>query len=203
MHDQSNLITCVAGDPDTAELLVLQRCCWVSEAFANDTLDIPPLRETLDDIRDWVGSWTVLTMRDGPRLIAAVRGRLVGETWEIGRLMVAPDLSGQGIGRRLLAHIERLAPVDAAMFELFTGARSTRNIELYERAGYRVADSVAVTPGHITGAIVLRKPATSPSRMTDRGRTQTPSLLASDSVFACSVNTTSERKSSEGSFNQS
>lgn len=161
MHDQSNLVTGVAGDPDTAELMVLQRCCWVSEAFANETLDIPPLRETLDDIRDWVGSWTVLVMRDGPRLVAAVRGRLVGATWEIGRLMVAPDLTGRGIGRRLLAHIERLAPTDTTTFELFTGARSTRNIDLYERAGYRVVDSVDVPPGHITGAIVLRKPASS------------------------------------------
>lgn len=150
------VVDCTAAD--AAELLVLQRCCWVSEAIANDTLDIPPLHETLDDVRAWIGSWTVLTMRDGPRLVAAVRGRLVGETWEVGRLMVAPDLAGHGIGRRLLTQIERLAPDGATTFELFTGARSTRNIDLYERAGYRVVDSSAVPPGHITGAVVLRKP---------------------------------------------
>ncbi|ORM37903.1 GNAT family N-acetyltransferase [Williamsia sp. 1135] len=160
MHGQPNLVTDAANDGDTAELLVLQRCCWVAEAIANGTLDIPPLHETHDEVREWVRSWTVLTVRDGPRLVAAVRGRLVGGTWEIGRLMVAPDLAGQGIGRELLAHIERLAPTDTATFELFTGARSTRNINLYERAGYRMLDSSsAVPPGHIVGAIVLRKSA--------------------------------------------
>lgn len=124
MHEQLNLVTRVAGDPDTAELLVLQRCCWVSEAFANDTLDIPPLRETLDDIRDWVGSWTVLTMRDGPRLIAAVRGRLVGETWEIGRLMVAR--SGRSRDRTPIARSHRAS-----------SARRCRDIRtIHRRAEY-------------------------------------------------------------------
>ena len=36
---------------DAAELLVLQRCCWVEEALANQTLDIPALHESLDDQR--------------------------------------------------------------------------------------------------------------------------------------------------------
>ena len=40
-----------AGQDDAAELLVLQRCCWVDEAIANDTLDIGALHESLDDIR--------------------------------------------------------------------------------------------------------------------------------------------------------
>ena len=151
-------VTAVPTADDAPELLVLQRCCWVSEAIANDTLDIPPLHESLADVRAWIDEWTVLTVRDEPRLVAAVRGRLMGDTWEIGRLMVAPDLAGQGIGRRLLAQIERLAPAQATTFELFTGARSTRNIELYERAGYRIVDSSAVPPGHISGAVVLRKP---------------------------------------------
>ncbi|GGF15824.1 GNAT family N-acetyltransferase [Williamsia phyllosphaerae] len=154
----ADMVIADGTDEDAAELLVLQRCCWVSEAIANDTLDIPPLHESLDDVASWIRSWTVLTMRDGPRLVAAVRGRLIGETWEIGRLMVAPDLAGLGIGRRLLAQIERLAPTEAMTFELFTGARSGRNIDLYERSGYRVVDSSAVPPGHISGAVVLRKP---------------------------------------------
>ncbi len=158
MHDQSGLVIGVARDADAAELLVLQRCCWVAEAIANDTLDIPPLHESLADVRAWIGEWTVLTVRDGTRLVGAVRGRLVGDTWEIGRLMVAPDLAGRGLGRRLLEQAERLAPSETTTFELFTGARSARNIDLYERAGYRVVESSAVPPGHISGAVVLRKP---------------------------------------------
>ena len=37
-----------AGAADAAELLVLQRCCRVDEAIANDTLDVPALHESLD-----------------------------------------------------------------------------------------------------------------------------------------------------------
>ncbi|MGJ0118583.1 GNAT family N-acetyltransferase [Williamsia sp. MIQD14] len=96
-------------------------------------------------------------MRTGPRLIGAVRGRPVGDTWEIGRLMVAPDMAGQGLGRRLLEQIERAAPRTISRFELFTGARSVRNLDLYRRAGYEVVDTTSPT-GHISGAVTLRKP---------------------------------------------
>lgn len=30
-----------ATDEDAAEILVLQRCCWVSEAISNNSMDIP------------------------------------------------------------------------------------------------------------------------------------------------------------------
>ena len=47
-----------ASAVDAPELLVLQRCCWVDEAVANDTLDVPALHETLGDVRAWVDAWT-------------------------------------------------------------------------------------------------------------------------------------------------
>ncbi len=123
---------------DAAELLVLQRCCWMQEAMANDTLDIPALHETLGDVREWIAGWQVWTVRSQGRLVAAVRARAVDQAWEIGRLMVAPDLAGQGIGRWLLGHAERHAPSQTTSFALVTGARSARNIDLYRRAGYRI-----------------------------------------------------------------
>ncbi|MGZ8178313.1 GNAT family N-acetyltransferase [Williamsia sp. SKLECPSW1] len=143
----------VADESAAPELVVLQRCCWVQEAVANDTLDIPPLHETVDDVRRWFTDWTVLTVRDGPRLVGAVRGRLVGDTWEIGRLMVAPDAAGRGLGRRLLAEAERVAPLEARTLELFTGAGSDRNLAIYRRAGYRVVDDDEAP----TGVVVLRR----------------------------------------------
>ena len=120
---------------DAPEVLVLQRCCWVAEAIANDTLDIPPLREDLTAVRGWVGTGWLL--RDGPRLIGDVRGAVDGDVWRIGRLMVAPDRQGEGLGRRLLMHAETAAPAGIRRFALFTGRRSDRNLAMYERAGYR------------------------------------------------------------------
>jgi tRNA (guanine37-N1)-methyltransferase len=126
-----------ARQEDAAELLVLQRCCWVDEAIANDTLDIAALHDTLDDVRRSIEEWSTWCVRLRGRLIGAVRARREGAAWEIGRLMVAPDLSGRGLGRWLLALAERAAPDDIEVIALFTGAKSTRNITMYERAGFR------------------------------------------------------------------
>ncbi|EOD69820.1 GNAT family N-acetyltransferase [Amycolatopsis vancoresmycina] len=148
-----------AGPEDAPELLVLQRCCWVQEALLNDTLDIPALHESLEDVRDWTKTWSVWLLRAGHRLIGAVRARLDGDCWEVGRLMVAPDFAGRGLGRQLLAHAEAQAPAGARRFALFTGARSTRNITMYQRAGYRLTEPPAAG-GHIRGAVYLEKDVT-------------------------------------------
>ena len=123
-----------AVQADAAEVLVLQRCCWVTEAIRNDTLAIPPLHETLDEVRAWIG--TAWVLRDDGRLIGGVRGVLDGDVWRVGRLMVAPDRRGEGLGRALLAHVEQSAPLQARRFALFTGRHSAQNLALYERAGY-------------------------------------------------------------------
>ncbi|HEY4021112.1 MAG TPA: bifunctional NAD(P)H-dependent oxidoreductase/GNAT family N-acetyltransferase [Pseudonocardiaceae bacterium] len=125
---------------DLAELLVLQRCCWVQEAIANKTLDIPPLHETAEDVADWAATWQVWCVRRHGRLIAAVRARVQGSTWDIGRLMVAPDQAGHGLGRWLLSYAEGKAPEEISTYSLFTGEGSDRNIAMYQRAGYQLLD---------------------------------------------------------------
>jgi GNAT superfamily N-acetyltransferase len=135
-----------AGPDDAAELLVLQRCCWVEEAIANDTLDVAALHESLADVRAWLGDWATWSVRVAGRLVGAVRARREGSTWEIGRLMVAPDLVGRGLGGWLLRLAEAQAPDEVESITLFTGARSTRNIAMYERAGFR--RSTAPAPPH-------------------------------------------------------
>ena len=112
---------------DAGELYTLQRACWLQEMEANPGVDIPALRETLDDVRRGVGEWTVRVAREpsSGRLVGAVRGRLDGHgEWDIGRIMVAPDLQGRGLGRALLELVEDLAPADVTTYVLFTGAGS-------------------------------------------------------------------------------
>lgn len=123
---------------DAGELYVLQRACWVQEMHDNPGVRIPALHETYDELRDWIARDTVLVARSAGRLVGAVRASLHGEEWDIGRLMVAPDLAGRGLGRTLLARIEALAPGSATAYALFTGAGSTRNQRMYKKAGYRL-----------------------------------------------------------------
>jgi tRNA (guanine37-N1)-methyltransferase len=127
----------LATPADAGEVLTLQLACWVQEARANHTLDIPPLREDLADVQRWLGEWTTFVLRSAGRLVGGVRARLDGDVWDIGRLMVAPDLQGRGLGRRLLAHAEQAAPPEAARLALFTGTGSEGNLRTYHRAGYR------------------------------------------------------------------
>ena len=123
---------------DAGELLTLQRACWVQEQQANPDVPIDALTESYDDVRAWIGEGTVLVAHRAGRLVGAVRGRLHDALWDIGRLMVAPDLQREGLGRVLLERIEAAAPEGAVGFELFTGAGSLRNQRLYKKAGYRL-----------------------------------------------------------------
>jgi tRNA (guanine37-N1)-methyltransferase len=127
----------IATTADAGEILSLQLACWVSEALANGTMDIPPLHEDLDAVVASLDRWTTFVLRYAERLIGSVRGRMYDETWDVGRLMVAPDLRGRGLGRWLLEYVESAAPPEARRITLFTGARSNENLRLYRRAGYR------------------------------------------------------------------
>ncbi len=144
----------LATGGDVAELFVLQRCCWVTEAQHNDALDIPPLVETLSDARAALGQWQTYVVRVGGRLVASVRGRRDGDRWLIGRLMVAPDLQGRGLGRWLLDFVESVAPPATTSLELFTGSASLSNQRLYRRAGYRRDER----RGASVGVVVMTKP---------------------------------------------
>ncbi|MFG1793014.1 GNAT family N-acetyltransferase [Nocardia sp. NPDC049149] len=144
---------------DLAELVVLQRCCWVPEAVLNNMLDLPALRETHDEVLAWATASTTLVVRQRGRLVAAVRGQIHDTDWLIGRLMVAPDLAGRGLGSQLLRLIESLAPPQIAQFVLFTGANSARNIRMYQNAGYRLLPTPdPLSPNHISGVVHMAKP---------------------------------------------
>ena len=137
---------------DAGELYVLQLACWVQEMHDNPGVHIPALHESLDDLRAWLPEWTVLVLRREGRLVAAARARRDGDAWDVGRLMVAPDLRGQGLGRFLLAEIERAAPSDVTTYTLFTGAGSARNQRMYKRAGYSLRGEIE------PGVVLLTKP---------------------------------------------
>jgi tRNA (guanine37-N1)-methyltransferase len=123
---------------DAGELLTLQRACWVDEAVANEMWDLPALHETLEQVEADLERWTTFVLRSSGRLVGSVRGRRTGRgDWFIGRLMVAPDLRGRGLGRWLLEQVVAAAPDEARRLALMTGARSEANLRMYRRAGFR------------------------------------------------------------------
>ena len=93
--------------PDAAgELLTLQRAAYVTEAQLYDDVRLPTLVQTLDDLVDELAGSTCLAAVAGTRLVGAVRTRERDDVLHIGRLVVAPDQQGHGIGTRLLLAAE-------------------------------------------------------------------------------------------------
>lgn len=158
--DPTELIIDRAGPDDAGELLTLQRAAYMTEAQLNGTADLPPLTQTLDELRASVSDDMVLQARRGGRLVGSVLGRVepgeAGDSWYVGRLMVAPDLQGQGIGGRLLSDIEQLAPESCRTFRMVTGAASGPNLEFYARHGYRESGRFS-HPGPVD-VVILTKP---------------------------------------------
>jgi GNAT superfamily N-acetyltransferase len=133
------------------EALTVQRAAYVTEAQRYTAPTIPPLVETLDELRADLaagvlarGAWL------GTRLVGSVRGRVDGERgsrMEVLRFSVAPDVQGRGVGRALLTAVHAAAPPTVQTFWLVTGARSPENLHLYTSSGYRVVGTVTDAAG--------------------------------------------------------
>jgi tRNA (guanine37-N1)-methyltransferase len=127
-----------ASRADAGEIVTVQRAAFVSEALANQTLQLPAFTQTVDEVEAGLADSVVLVARKRDRLIGSVLGHLTDEgEWYIGRLVVAPDQQGRGIGSRLLRSIEADAPAECTIISLVTGAAGP-NIAFYTRHGYRV-----------------------------------------------------------------
>lgn len=136
--DGSDVDLALAVPSDAGEILTMARACWLSEARDHDSFGIPALNESLEDVRAWLTQWRTWVVRSNGRLIGSVRARRAGDLWDIGRLMVAPDLQGRGLGKALLAFAEQAAPEDVTGFSMFTGGHSVANLRMYQRAGYEI-----------------------------------------------------------------
>ncbi|MBA4083659.1 MAG: tRNA (guanosine(37)-N1)-methyltransferase TrmD [Kytococcus sp.] len=145
----------VATRADAPELTVLQKACWIEMVTPPDLWRGAPAEDAAT-VAEGLRHWTTHLFRAGDRLVGSVRVRRDPRdptTWQIGRLMVVPDLQGRGLGRALLAHAEALAPTDTSTLWLDAGADQPRLLRFCTKAGYRV-----VGPGEEPGTVDLRRP---------------------------------------------
>jgi ribosomal protein S18 acetylase RimI-like enzyme len=126
----------IATIDDAAAIFALQQCAYQTEAAIYGDFNIPPLLETLDQLREQFRTKRFWKAVEDARVVGSVRTFQKDGSRHIERLIVYPEYRRRGIGSTLLREIEIDNP-KTSRFELFTGDKSIDNIRLYERHGYR------------------------------------------------------------------
>lgn len=130
-------------EPAVAELLVaLQRAAYAVEAGLVGSDAIPPLHETVGDVRAL--DLDVLAFTVASRPVAAI-GFRTGEVVDIDRLMVHPARARRGLGRRLVDSVLAAHPDRAATVS--TGRDNLPARALYEGLGFTAIADIEVVPG--------------------------------------------------------
>lgn len=133
-----------AEKSDLQKILDLQYLAYQSEAKLFHDPDIPPLKQTLAEVESEYQRGVVLKAVDeNNTIVGSVRAYYDNDSVYIGKLMVHPEKQRQGIGTQLLAAIEKEYPQQR--YELFTSSKSIKNIELYERSGYKIFREKQIT----------------------------------------------------------
>lgn len=138
---------------DAGEVLTVQRAAFVSEAQIYGAADTAPLTQTLEQLEADISGGQGWVARRLGRLVGALSCREADDVLLIGRIAIAPDMQGEGIGRRLLARAE--SESRAAEAELFTGSLSEANLRLYRSCGY--VETERIDQGDGTAQVFLRK----------------------------------------------
>jgi len=121
---------------DAEEILLLQRAAYRSEAELHDDFNIPPLRQTLDELKEDFNFKVILKIVSNGELLASGQAKLDSGSCHIGRMAVLPQHQGKGIGSMLLTALEGFFP-KITRVELFTGENSGKNLAMYHRRGYK------------------------------------------------------------------
>ena len=120
---------------DAATIFELQKLAYKNEAELYNDFDIPPLTQTLDEMKSDFENKIFLKADVEGKIVGAVKAHQLNRVCFIERLIVHPSFQGRGIGTLLMSRIEAHFE-QAQRFELFTVHKSERNIGLYQRLGY-------------------------------------------------------------------
>lgn len=141
---------------DAGQVLTLQRAAFVQEALIYRDPDMPALTQTLEELEGELADNLGCVAVTGQRVVGAARARASDEVLLVGRIAIAPDLQGEGLGSALLEAVEERGRKNGCrVAELFTGSFSEANLRLYTKLGYRESDRVEQGDG--IAEIYLRK----------------------------------------------
>lgn len=131
---------------DLPQILNLQKLTFLSEAKLLNDYSIQPLTQTLEELQKEFSKGFILKIVENntKEIIGSIRSHEENDKVFIGKLMVHPNYQNRGIGTKLLEEIETF--YKDKTFELFTSAKSEKNIGLYKKIGYKEFKREIVSP---------------------------------------------------------
>lgn len=131
---------------ELAKLVALQRAAYRVEADLIGTHVIPPLRETVVDLR--ASGETLWGYYADGELAGAIGFKREGDLLDIYRLAVSPAHFRCGIAGALVAHVETEARASGVRRVIVsTGAANAPAVAFYQHAGFRPTHQREVVPG--------------------------------------------------------
>jgi ribosomal protein S18 acetylase RimI-like enzyme len=133
------------ADPAAAlRVLALQRLSYSLEADLLGRDDMPPLQESVEDLR--ACGETFLGRFAADTLCGAIAYRVIDGTLDLHRVMVHPHFLRRGIASSLIAFVEA-QEARARRTLVATGSGNTPARRLYARLGFRETGEREVAPG--------------------------------------------------------
>nr|WP_246017795.1 GNAT family N-acetyltransferase [Mesobacillus subterraneus] len=127
---------------DAAEVLALQQKAYKVEAELIGTEEIPPLKETFEQLQNC--GETFIGCYISGRLAGAVSFKKEETMLDIHRVMVHPDFFRKGIAEKLIAKLEKQKYTQIIVS---TGAANTPAINLYQKLGFQRQEDTIVENG--------------------------------------------------------
>ncbi len=85
---------CQAIVDDAPEILELQKSAYISEAELHNDFSIPPLTQSIENLKVSFNKKTILKIVVDNKIVASGQAELIGDTCHIGRMAVWPFLKG-------------------------------------------------------------------------------------------------------------
>ncbi|WP_026575177.1 GNAT family N-acetyltransferase [Bacillus sp. UNC438CL73TsuS30] len=136
------------------ELYELQRASYLIEAELINFYDIPPLKESFEELLE--SKETFFGYFEGEELAGALSYELKGNELSICRMIVHPQYFRKGIARNLLSYLDE-DKKEILIFKVSTGRDNTPAKNLYLKNGYQLVQDIEVVPGLFISTFEKRK----------------------------------------------
>jgi ribosomal protein S18 acetylase RimI-like enzyme len=135
------------------ELYELQRAAYLVEAKLIHFYDIPPLKETIDELTEC--DETFFGYFEKNELAGALSYTIDGHELSICRMIVHPDHFRKGIAHELLHAVEK-RNVDISTIKVSTGKENLPARALYLKNGFHHIEDIEIVPGFYTSSFIKK-----------------------------------------------